>query len=210
MQLETDPSMWDQPQNGTLLTLPGLSILKEETLSDLCAEDGDAMMNQLNDLSRIDKTYFAFLPTCETIAWHIKREDLNASLIHGHWKTRYRGVISESRRAWLIWHFDEIECKLKVQRIVTLDRDERKRNTQELAALLRFAQWTAKGSGITSVLIWNPDEETVAAAELLRSHYDRMRVSIAERSGSLACARRRDDVWQDDLCWVANEFYAWC
>jgi hypothetical protein len=191
--------------------LPAITLLKEESeLQELCEEDDLALSSQLADLSKNGNVHYAFSPKPEMIAWHIKREDLNASLIHGRWKTRFRGAISASRRAWVIWHFDEIERKLKMQRIVTLDKNEFDRNVQELAALLRFAQWVAKGSGVTTTLIWNPDKETIAAAELLASAYTQMQMTIEDRQGSLASIRRRFGEPQQGANWEANEYYAWC
>lgn len=210
LQIETDPSIFEQAHNGTALKLPGLRLLKEEELPTLCEQDSQALEAELNQSSADEGTWFAFQPKPETIAWHIKREDLNGSLIHGRWKTRVRGIISDTGRAWIVLHFDEIEHKLKIQRIVTLNKKEDEKNVRELAALIRFAQWVGKGSGFMSIQIWDPDAATLAAAELLESHYDQMQIKLEDRTGSLACARRRDGAPQDDLHWAANEYYAWC
>jgi hypothetical protein len=161
-------------------------------------------------LTEDGNVHYAFVPKGDLMAWHIKREDLNASLIHGHWKTRFRGALAASRRAWIIWHFDEVPGKLVIQRIVTLDKDEHERNIQELAALIRFAQWVAKGSGVMTALIWNPDDAAIAAAELLASAYDQMRMKIEDRQGSLAAVRKRFGEPMDGMVWNANEYYAWC
>lgn len=208
ISLETDPALWNQHSK---CGLPEVKLLKEENLPGLCLKDTDARSSELDKRSVANsRPCFAFIPRHEMILWHNKRENLNASFIHGRWETRQRGVISESGRAWLIWHFDEVEHKLKVQRIVILDRDAQERNIRELAAMLRFAQGMGKEFGFMTMEIWNPDKVVIAAAELLASHYVGTQIVIKNRESSIASMRLKSDAPQDSVTWEANEYYAWC
>jgi hypothetical protein len=184
--------------------------VRDEDLKALCEKDNESLQSDIEQLSSGGKICFAFDPRCEIISWHNKREDLNAQLLHGRWETRFRGAVAESGKAWIMWHFDEVEKKLKVQRIVVLEKHEQDRNVQEIASLLRFAQWVAKASDISAMLIWNPDEVTISASQMLMCKFNQTKMRIEDRECSIPAARRRYDEAQDNIVWEANEYYAWC
>ena len=121
-----------------------------------------------------------------------------------------RGAVAESGRAWIVWHFDEIDHKLKVERIVVLDKHEKERNIQELAVLIWFCQVVGKWSAFMTTTIWNPSEEVMKAIDILKSGYDQMQIKVEDREGSIPCARQRFGDTSESLNWLANEYYAWC
>jgi hypothetical protein len=208
LKIETDSKLWNDVHEQVDFTLPIAKPLMEH-LEQLCEQDSMSLQSELDKLAGNEDTHYAFVPSYETISWHMKREELNVEMIHGHQRKRPQGAISDSGRTWLIWHFDEVEKKLKIQRIVILDKHEHDRNLREIAGLIQFAQFVGKTSGFSTMLIWNPGEVTRAVAELLASKYD-VKISIEDREGSIPCARRRYDQAQDGCMWEVNEYYAWC
>jgi len=195
----------------TSVSLLEIHPLRDSELRDLCNQDTGALCNRfLQPLPGDDKIRVAFIPSFEQISWHLAREDYMAKALHDGDKSPVRGVISQSRRAWLIWHFDFVERKLKVQRIVLLDRSERERNVKELVALLRFAQWQARARGIERVVVWKPCDEIKQAADLLADRYSETKSILEDRDSSIPSLRRRWGLPTDAISWEHNEYYAWC
>lgn len=191
--------------------LPGLHLLKDEHVELLCKQDLEALEKEFTQPSKKeDQIRVAFAPNAHQIDWHLIREDYMAKALFDRGKSHVRGAISESRRAWLIWHFDFVEKKSKVQRVVLLNKDERERNVKEVAALLRFAQWQAKARGLNHVIIWNPCDEVQEAASLLADKFEGTKVTIEDRDSSIPALRRRNEESTDDIVWEHNEYYAWC
>jgi hypothetical protein len=157
-----------------------------------------------------DQIRVAFVPTARQIEWHCVREDYMAKALLNREKSPFRGAISESKRAWIIWHFDLSEKKSKVQRVVLLDKDERERNVKELIVLLRVAQWQAKASGIKFVIVWNPCDEVQEASRRLAERFEGTRTKIEDRESSIPALRRRNEKPTDKTIWEHNEYYAWC
>lgn len=183
--------------------------MEDEDLKQLCSQGVQVLESELQQIPTNDKTHFAFLPTLEQIGWHNAREDLNAKYMLDHLRCA-RGVRSESGRAWILWHVDDPEGKLKLQRVVLLDKHERERNIRELVALLSFTEMFARSSRALTVLIWNPMEEVAEAARLMVEQCEGVKMKIEEREGSIPSVRLRYGRAQDDLVWESNEYYAWC
>jgi hypothetical protein len=191
--------------------LPGLHLLKDEHVEDLCKQDLAALDKEFAQPSKQDdRIRVAFTPNAHQIEWHLLREDYMAEALFNREKSPVRGAISSSRRAWLIWYFDLFAKKSKVQRIVLLDKDERERNVVEVAALLRFAQWQAKARGINHIYIWNPCDEVQEAGHLLATKFEGTSVKIEDRDSSIPALRRRNEESTDEIIWEHNEYYAWC
>jgi hypothetical protein len=196
--------------NATVVPL-GMHIIDDEHLKQLCDHDLEALEKEFAQPSNVnDWIRVAVTPTADQISWHMVREDYMGRALFGREKCNIRGAISESRRAWLIWHFDFVEKKSKVQRIVLLDKDEQERNVKELAALLRFTQCQAKARDINIVTIWNPSQEVERAADLIAKEYGDMKATVEDRDSSIPSLRRRRDQPSDTIAWEHNEYYAWC
>lgn len=193
------------------VVLPGLHLLKTEHLEDLCRQDFEALATEFARPSKTDdEIRVAFTPTVQQIEWHLVREDYMAKTLFEREKSTIRGAISETRRVWIIWHFDLVEKKSKIQRIVILDKEERERNVTEIAALLRFAQWQAKARGIDHVIIWNPCDEVQQAGQLVAENFDGTRAEVVDRDSSIPALRRRNEESTFKIVWEHNEYYAWC
>lgn len=203
LQSRTDPS--------DKVELPGLHPLKDEQIEELCREDLQALEKEFAQLVEPnDRIHIAFTPTAHQIQWHLIREDHTAKALFDREKSPCRGAIAKSRRAWLIWYFDLVEKKCKVQRIVLLDKHERERNVSEIAALLHFAQREAKSWAIDQVIVWNPCDEVKEAGYLLAERFEGTDARIEERDSSIPALRRRNEVSTDKVVWKHNEYYAWC
>lgn len=191
--------------------LPEPYPLKDEQIEDLCREDIQALENGFaQPVEPDDHIRIAFAPTAHQIQWHLVREDHMAKALFARGKPACRGAVAKSRRAWLIWYFDLVEKKCKIQRIVLLDKHEHERNVSEVAALLLFTQREAKSQGIDKVILWNPCGEVEEAGHFLAESFKGTDAIIEERDSSIPALRRRNEESTENVTWKHNEYYAWC
>jgi hypothetical protein len=166
--------------------------------------DKEMSSNELKSGVRV-----AFSPTYPQACWHFTREELNGKETISR-TPDIKGAISVSGQAWVYWHYDFIEKKLKVQRVVLIDRTQYERNVQELGTLLFQALGTAMEWGLEQVIIWNPCEELEKAAHALALKDNNLDVVVEERESSSIPSLRIRGGKSDDVIWHANEYYAWC
>ncbi|TLD30002.1 putative Xaa-Pro aminopeptidase P [Venturia nashicola] len=191
--------------------LPESYQLRDAQIEGLCEEDLEALEKEFaQPVESDDHIYIAFTPTAHQIQWHLVREDHMAKALFGREKAACRGAIAKSRRAWLIWYFDFVEKKCKIQRIVLLDKHERERNVSEIVSLLCFTQQEARRRNIERVIVWNPCDEVEEAGRLLAANFGGIVAKIEERDSSIPALRRRNDEATEKVVWKHNEYYAWC
>ena len=152
--------------------------------------------------------HVAFIPTFDQACWHFAREDYMAK--RSLQTLEVKGVISESGKAWMYWHHDILEHKLKVQRVVLLDRTEYQTNVEELLLLLLQALVSAFHGGIRKVVVWNPCEELRDAARGVASNFSNVSFAIGERKDASIPSLRLAGGRGQPVVWHANEYYAWC
>ena len=90
--------------------------------------------------------------------------------------------------------------------------EDKEKALLELAAVLRAAQAEAASWTFKKVVLWNPDQRTLAACKLVLG--DGKEVEVRQRTESIPCLRwnlgdeRRG--WEKGVDWVALEKYSWC
>jgi hypothetical protein len=187
----------------------GVRLLKRDDMQDLCGQDINILEKELSKDEAHTGTKIAFLPSYSQACWHFARDEIMGK----HLASRapdVKGAISESGKAWMYWHYELVEKKLKVQRVVLLDRTEREGNVHELTLLLHEAVRSAFDWELTQVIIWNPCVELQEAAQALASEDLGLSVKLEERKSSSIPSLRMRGGLGPEVTWHANEYYAWC
>jgi hypothetical protein len=178
-------------------------------MEDLCDQDCHVLEKELSKDKSNTGTRVAFLPTYSQACWHFAREEIMGKHLASR-VPEVKGAISESGKAWMYWHYELIEKKLKVQRVVLLDRAERERNVHELTLLLSEAIRFANDWELGQVIVWNPCEELQEAAQAVTMEGVEVSVTLEERKSSSIPSLRMRGGSGTDVTWHANEYYAWC
>jgi hypothetical protein len=187
----------------------GLRLLHNEDMQDLCSQDIQILEKEMSNDESKSEVKVAFLPTYDQARWHFAREEIMGKHLASRIPT-IKGAISESGKAWMYWHHDLIEKKLKVLRVVLLDQTARGRNIEELILLLRQAVKSAVDWELEQVIVWNPCEEVQEAAQAVASKDAGFTVTLEERKSSSIPSLRMRNGSGAVVTWHANEYYAWC
>ncbi|KAF2418990.1 hypothetical protein EJ08DRAFT_702884 [Tothia fuscella] len=190
--------------------IEGVRLLKQADLEALCERDIDAMKQRFKNetLQPRNQTRIAFLPTYEQACWHWSKEQFHVAS-RGE-ISEIKGAISASGNVWMYWYHDVDGGKLKIQRIVILDREDEERRIDELALLLQQAVKEASGWGIKKVIVWNPCEEVRVAARRI-GETEGIGIEEEERQvASIPSLRWKRGRKNEKIVWDSDEFYAWC
>jgi hypothetical protein len=202
----------------TAPNLPTARALYEKDLEGLCKDDEQLIRKELAVRSKGCNTAVALIPDVETIRWHHAREDFVGNELNGFAPNIKGAIVGQGagNRAWC--YFNRVWCNpnpadikgntLHVLRLV-VEKPFVVSPESAIAALLKEALRQAKLCRMEKVEIWNPSEETVAAAQKIlpgAKVIDRDLESIT----SLKWFPRHDNSMVDKIDWVSNEKYGWC
>jgi hypothetical protein len=189
----------------------GVRLLKKEDLKPLCSEDEKLLLGDFKIQRSDPGTRVAFLPTFAQASWHFAKEEIVSTYLASK-IPEIKGAITSDGAAWMYWHYNFNQKKLKVQRVVLLKPGdaEHEGNVQALALLLLEALKLARDWDLMEVIIWNPCKELQEAAHFVASGKDGLSMKLEERTSSSIPSLRMRDGSKEEVTWIANEYYAWC
>ncbi|RVX67653.1 hypothetical protein B0A52_08182 [Exophiala mesophila] len=175
-----------------------------------------SMEQQLDQLSKADpsRPYCAIHPDVEHFAWHHTREEFLA-MISGKEAPQIKGAIHPSSGLAIVWNrrytSQPKDCQLHLLHvIIPTDSDASQDKGAILAALLLRAQKEAGDWAMNAgVEIWDPTEEVVAAAQVLKLDAHE-KVQVITRDKEHLCCLRWTAGEKEDPVWMNKEKYGWC
>jgi hypothetical protein len=192
-------------------TETGIRTLKKDDLESLCSAENTLLLEEFEKERLNPGTRVAFLPTFAQASWHFAREEVMSTYLDSQ-PPDIKGAVTSSGMAWMYWHYELGDKKLKIQRVVLLKRGEaeHERNVQELSLLLLEALKVAKDWNLKQVIVWNPCKELQEAAHRVASRNDALSMKLEERTTSSIPSLRMRNGSKEEVTWLANEYYAWC
>ncbi|KAL7269511.1 hypothetical protein RUND412_007824 [Rhizina undulata] len=188
-----------------------VSPIYAKCLPRLCARDIAVLKKSLSTPS--SKRRIAFMPSYPVLQWHHAREEFLADYFRADMDTKpiVKGAMTSDGKRWISWsrtyHEDP---RLYILRIASVAEDN-ETEEEDLAKLLQAAQKEAKLWGLKKVVIWNPKDVVVRAANRIAAE----EVVLVERDvESIPSVMMYRDADQgsgiEELDWVANERFTWC
>jgi GNAT superfamily N-acetyltransferase len=185
--------------------------LQLEQLPDLCEVDELNLSARFDALRADGKTHVAFLPSYAQISWHLKGTEFMAGKLLGRTPAN-KGAIADNGRSWVYWVHDWREKKLKVMRVVMVLDSTPEQRVADIRVLLEAALVEASAWGLSSVLIWNPDDEMIRGCKAAgNAHPEDVKIVFDERTeGSIPSLRWAEGKDARNTVWEDNFYYCWC
>lgn len=194
-------------------TVSDVQLLEESDVAELCENDICALTLKFQRLAESNdgRTHISFLPSFVQCSWHFTRDAYVSKVMAGR-EVKYRGARTADGRSWLYWDHDLREKKLKVQRIVTSDKDEPDKRAADIKVLLKAALVETHDWNLPALLVWSPGKEVVtAASEVWCDAGEKLQLILEERQdGSIPSLRWKGGKDVGEVVWEENEYFSWC
>ena len=204
---------------------PRVTQLLSRDLERLCKEDEALIRESLTCASSNGKTRIMLVPDIDHMLWHHRKEEFVCKKLLEKQPVVKGAIVGETgNRIWAVWahHFyghpdsASSDNALYVLRLVienhaargVIDAELRKKQVEQISAILRAAQDEAARWRLQHVTMWDPSPlvlDLVDETDILHRKVEREHEGIAsllwygEGSGK-----------EDTLEWLGNERYGWC